>query len=73
MGRSNRNHRTADRRRRRHLERVQRRHDEKLYEEARLDPNTVEGQGKATIDRIAPPLSTPEPQRSSIYRSCVIS
>ena len=44
--RQSRNERTRQRKRVRHNQMVQHRHDEELYEQARLDPQTVEGQGR---------------------------
>lgn len=47
------NERIRQRKRRRHNQMVQQRHDEELYEQARLDPQTVEGQGRIKdIDRL---------------------
>ena len=51
------NQRQARRKKERHATRVERTQQERLYAEARLDPQTVEGQGRAKIEVISPPVS----------------
>lgn len=54
------NQRQAQRKKGRHTSRVDKKHEEILYREAQLDPETVEGQSKISIDRISPPTE-PKP------------
>lgn len=58
----NRNYRTAQRRKRRHRDRVQRRQEDALYTLAQIDVHTVDGQARAPLDRLLePPTPTSSP------------
>ena len=50
------------RRKRRNQLRIDKSHQDALYEEARIDPDTVEGQSRLDIERISPTLSPTETQ-----------
>ena len=49
------NQRLKNRRKRQRIELLDQQLEDKLYQEARLDPQTVEGQIKLDINRISPP------------------
>lgn len=56
------------RRKRRNRQRIEKSHEDALYEEARIDPDTVEGQSRLDINRISPVVensdadeTTPQP------------
>ena len=49
---NNKNQRLRERKRKRHNYLVDKRHDEEIYKEAKLDPETIEGQSKLPIHRL---------------------
>ena len=49
----------AKRRKMRNLVRQEKAQDDRLYEEARITPDTVEGQSVLSIDRLSPETTTP--------------
>ena len=49
------NKRNQLRRKKKHNEKIEKRHMEELYNIAKLLPNTLEGQSKLPIDIISPP------------------
>ena len=46
------NKRLSERRKKRKLAQIERRLEDQLYEEAKLDPETIEGQSKIDISRL---------------------
>ena len=57
--RQSQNERVRKRKRARHNQMVQQQHDEELYEQVRLDPQTVEGQGRIKdIEQLAESINT---------------